>query len=217
MTADLQRSRSRLVTAQEEERRRLRRDLHDGLGPTLAAVGLQIELARSLLPPQTPAQGDAALSEAHGRTQEAIADLRRLVYGLRPPMLDELGLVQAIAREAESFQLAGGASRTRIGVEAEGELDQLPAAVEVAAYRIAQEAMTNVVRHAQASECAVRLHRDAVALRIDVSDDGVGLKGASQGVGISSMRERAAEVGGALEVKPERDGGTRVRARLPLG
>ena len=148
LTADLQRSRERLVTAREEERRRLRRDLHDGLGPTLAAMLLQLHAAGHLIATDSTA-ADAALNEVKGAARAAVGDIRRLVYELRPPALDELGLVGALERQAEAF------SSLDVRVDAPAPVGGLPAAVEVAAYRIAVEAMTNVARHSQASHCRV--------------------------------------------------------------
>ncbi len=212
LTTDLQRSRERLVTAREEERRRLRRDLHDGLGPALANLTLQIEAARDLLPHNT-AQADALLVDLTAQAQAAIADIRRLVYDLRPPALDELGLVSALREQAAQYAHTG----VQITVDAPESLPPLPAAVEVAAYRIAQEALTNVVRHAHARNCAVQLALDE-ALCLEIRDDGCGLPAAHpMGVGLSSMRERAAELGGQCVIEAAPDRGTRVRARLPLG
>jgi signal transduction histidine kinase len=211
LTADLQRSRERLVMAREEERRRLRRDLHDSLGPQLAAQTLKVGSARSLYG-RDPAAADALLSELETNMEAAISDIRRLVYNLRPPALDELGLDGAIRESAAQYATSG----LRISVDIPKTLPSLPAAVEVAAYRIVQEALTNVVRHAMASECVVRLELNG-ELELEITDDGVGLpadRGA--GVGLSSMRERAVELGGTCVVKPSLPQGTRVVARLPL-
>jgi signal transduction histidine kinase len=208
LSADLQRSRERLVTAREEERRRLRRDLHDGLGPRLAAQTLKVGSARSLYP-QDPAAADALLAGLETDIEEALTDIRRLVYDLRPPALDELGLVGAV-REATAQYREDGLSR------APERLPLLPAAVEVAAYRIVQEALTNVVRHAHAGSCLVRLSLGDV-VELEITDDGVGLPADRRaGVGLSSMRERAAELGGKCVIEPLPSGGARVLARLPL-
>ena len=214
LAADLQRSRQQLVSAREEERRRLRRDLHDGLGPTLAALGLKLETARNRLG-QDP-QADALLADLAERTQAAVADIRRLVYGLRPPTLDELGLVGALRQVASASDLQAR-DGLRVGVEAPDRLPPLPAAVEVAAFRIAQEAVTNVVRHARARTCTIRLQLAEAGLRLSVEDDGVGLAaGRGIGIGLVSMRERAEELGGWFALEPRPDGGTRVRIVLPL-
>jgi signal transduction histidine kinase len=211
LTADLQRSRERLVTAREEERRRLRRDLHDGLGPQLAAQTLKVGSARSLYG-RDPAAADALLSELEANMEAAISDIRRLVYNLRPPALDELGLDGAIRESAAQYSTNG----LKISVDTPKALPSLPAAVEVAAYRIVQEALTNVVRHAAASECVIRLGLDG-ELELEITDDGVGLpEDRGAGVGLSSMRERAVELGGTCVVEPSLPEGTRVLARLPL-
>lgn len=207
LRADLLRSRERLIGAAEEERRRLRRDLHDGLGPALAGVVLGLQRARRRLPGDTTAAAEQ-LDALTGQTQDAVAEVRRLVYGLRPPALDELGLVGALTEQGRSL---GG-----IEVQGPGQEPELPAAVEVAAYRIALEAMTNAVRHAQAAVITVRVRVDD-ALRLDVADDGRGLPAGYQaGVGISSMRERAAELGGVCVIEARTPRGTLVRATLPL-
>jgi signal transduction histidine kinase len=212
LTADLQRSRERLVTAREEERRRLRRDLHDGLGPTLASMTLKLDAARNLLT-QQPAAVDPLLVEVKAQLQATIADIRRLVYDLRPPALDELGLVPALREQALQYHHLNG---LQVTIEAPPQLPTLPAAVEVAAYRIALEGMTNVSRHAQAHTCSVRLQL-ADTLMIEVSDDGQGLPSQPPvGVGLASMRERAAELGGSCVVTKGATGGTRVLAQLPL-
>jgi signal transduction histidine kinase len=214
LTADLQRSRERLVTAREEERRRLRRDLHDGLGAQLAGLTMQTGVLRGLIP-KDPTAAEELAGELRGELRSAIADIRRLVHGLRPPALDELGLVGALERLADTVGPDGGGPR--ISLEVPSAVPPLPAAVEVAAYRVVQEALTNVVRHAAARGCTLRLAVDAAVLTVEVTDDGVGLPAAGlvPGVGLSSMRERAAEMGGECTVGPAPDGGTRVCARLP--
>jgi signal transduction histidine kinase len=211
LSADLQRSRERLVTAREEERRRLRRDLHDGLGPRLAAQTLKVGSARSLYR-QDPAAADTLLAELEHDIESALSDVRRLVYDLRPPALDELGLVEAVREAAAQY----GVNGVSISIRAPERLPLLPAAVEVAAYRIVQEALTNVVRHAGADSCLVRLSLNEV-LELEITDDGVGLPADRRaGVGLSSMLERAAELGGTCVIEPAPSGGARVLARLPL-
>lgn len=209
----LARSRGRIVAAREEERRRLRRDLHDGLGPTLAAVGLKVDLARERAETDTAGLGPL-LEEIRGDIRNVISDVRRLARELRPPTLDSLGLVGAIGQQASA--LSGG-SGPSIVVEVDAPLPALPAAVEVVAYRIATEAMTNAVRHAQATSCTVRLAVDRDGLVVEVTDDGVGIDRESPaGVGLHSIDERAAEVGGEVDLDARPGGGTIVRARLPL-
>jgi signal transduction histidine kinase len=211
LTADLQRSRERLVNAREEERRRLRRDLHDGLGPQLATLTLKLDAARNLLGTE-PQAADTLLAGLKTQVQAAISDIRHLVYDLRPPALDELGLIPAI-REGTTNYSQNGLS---VFVEVPRSLPPLPAAVEVAAYRIVQEALTNVVRHAKAQACRVRLSIDH-ELELEIIDDGVGLpEERHAGVGLSSIRERAAELGGTCLAESLSGGGTRVLARLPL-
>jgi signal transduction histidine kinase len=217
LTADLQRSRERLVSAREEERRRLRRDLHDGLGPALAAHTLKVGTARALLPHAAVA-ADRLLAELEDDIEAAVTDIRRLVYNLRPPALDELGLVGAIRESTAQYDghPDGSPGGVVIRVEAPEWLPPLPAAVEVATYRILQEALANVFRHAQAQTCRVEL-RVGRALRLAVTDDGVGLSPMRHaGVGLVSMRERAEELGGSCLVEPAPGGGTRVVAELPL-
>jgi signal transduction histidine kinase len=211
LTADLQRSRERLVTAREEERRRLRRDLHDGLGPQLASLTLTLAAARELLRHDVDA-ADRLLQELSTHTQTAIADIRRVVYALRPPALDDLGLVLALREQATNYSQAG----LQITIATPDQLPPLPAAVEVAAYRIVQEALTNVVRHAQARSCAVCLTLGD-ALDVEIKDDGVGLPpGGRIGVGLTSMRERTAELGGTYQIESMPGQGTCIHARLPL-
>lgn len=217
LAAELQGSRERLVTAREEERRRIRRDLHDGLGARLSGVVLGLQASRNLLARDTERVGEL-LDELCADTQEAIADVRRLVYRLRPPALEELGLVAAIRQHAASFDgaEAAGGHPLSVRVEAPDDLGSLPAAIEVAVYWIAVEALTNVVRHAGARACSVRISGDGL-VELDVRDDGRGFPaGWRAGVGLSSMRERVGELGGTLDIEPGESGrGTRVVARVP--
>ncbi len=211
LSADLQRSRERLVTAREEERRRLRRDLHDGLGPQLASLTMKVEAARDLLTTDAR-RADALLGGVLDQAQEAVADVRRLVYALRPPALDALGLLGAIRSHASHHDSAA----LRVGVETADEPPPLSAAVEVAAYRIALEAINNAARHAAARNCTVRLEFQNDALRLEVRDDGRGIgRDRGSGVGLSSMRERAAELGGSFTIGPAPGGGTLVQTSLP--
>src|SRR5215216_3009601 len=209
---ELQRSRESLVNTREEERRRLRRDLHDGVGPQLAALMLELETASDLVSDNSEAS--ALMAKLSKRAREIVSDVRRSVHALRPPALDELGLVEALREEASKCSLAD----LRVSVEYSEELSELPAAVEVACYRIAQEALANVVRHAGASHCSIRIRLDeeAGALSVEIEDDGRGIREDDRaGVGMSSMRERTEELGGWCTVKPLAGGGTLVRAFLP--
>ena len=208
LAQDLQRARERLVLAREEERRRLRRDLHDGIGPALAGVRLQLTALRRRLP--SPDAAVLGLIEAIAQDlQQSTSELRGIVDDLRPPALDH-GLVAALEQVASRL---GGAAQVELTTA--GELEGLPAATEVAAYRIACEAMTNVVKHAGAEHCWVRLARGA-GLDVVVTDDGDGAVSVRQGgVGLGSMRERAEELGGRLEIRPHEPKGTVVHAWLP--
>jgi len=205
-------SRAGLVTAREEERRRLRRDLHDGLGPTLAGLTLGLDTARARSAGQPELQ--ELLGKLKAETQRAVTDVRRIVYGLRPPTLDEFGLVGSLREEVGRLHHEAPALAVTLDAPDE-DLAGLPAAVEVACYRIVTEALTNVTRHAHATHCSVRIHLDQ-GLDVDVRDDGVGLpEGWRTGVGIASMRERVAELGGKLVIEPCLPHGTRITACLP--
>jgi len=209
---DLLQSRQRLVSAREEERRRLRRDLHDGLGPALAGMAMRAEMAADLTQRDPPAAAEM-LKGLRLEAQGALADIRRLVYELRPPALDELGLVGAIRQQADRL----GASAPTVEINAPSVMPALPAAVEVAAYRIAVEALANAARHSGAHRCELRLTNED-GLTIEIVDDGRGLPPEHRvGVGIASMRERAVELGGRCEIDSRPGGGTRVRAWLPIG
>jgi signal transduction histidine kinase len=215
LTADLQRSRERLVTAREEERRRLRRDLHDGLGAQLAGLTVQAGVLRSMIG-RDPAAADELAAELRAELRTAIADIRRLVHDLRPPALDELGLAGALQRLAEQIGADGTALRVEVRAE---HLPPLPAAVEVAAYRIVQEALTNVVRHAGPATARVAVRHSPGQVAVEVVDDGRGAAPGDQGHGghgIAGMRERAALYGGTLEAGPLPGGGFRVAATLPV-
>ncbi|CAN5258804.1 hypothetical protein BH20ACT8_BH20ACT8_07300 [soil metagenome] len=213
LTDDLRRSRQALVTSREEERRRLRRDLHDGLGPTLAGLTLQVDAARRLVVDE-PDEAVATLGSLKAALQDTVAEIRRLVYELRPPALDELGLVGALRRHVATTSDSGGHPVVTISVP--DPLPPLPAAVEVAAYRIVTEALLNAVRHAEARNCQITVTSNEL-LEVEVSDDGKGLPtDVRVGVGLRSMRERAAELGGACTVVRGATRGTVVRARIPV-
>jgi signal transduction histidine kinase len=223
LTADLQQSRARLVTAREEERRRLRRDLHDGIGPALAGMTLKVGAIRNVLTSNPPV-ADQLLGKLGQEIETAMADIRRLVYALRPPALDELGLVAALRAHVMQYQLPktgeDGSYKEiplSITIDAPANLPPLPAAVEVAAYRIACEALANIARHAEAHCCHIALTLGHDALRMEISDDGVGLASERQvGVGLVSMRERAEELGGTCAILSGPGNGTRIVALLPL-
>jgi signal transduction histidine kinase len=209
----LQRSRVALVSAREEERRRLRRDLHEGLGPTLAGVTLGLHAARSQVA-SAPQEATKLLETLEAQVEQAVTDVRRVVYGLRPPALDEFGLVRALQLHASQLEATAPGLTVTLDLPQE-TIGQLPAAVEVAAYRIACEALTNVVRHANATACTVRVHLDD-ALELDITDNGRGLPPPHRaGVGILGMRERADELGGQLTIDSGHCG-TAIHALLPL-
>lgn len=212
LARDVRRSRQLAVSVREEERRRLRRDLHDGMGPALAALALQAETARDLVPCD-PAAAIALLDRLVPRLNEAVADVRTLVHDLRPPTLDELGLAGALRELAARF----AAPHREVRVEV-GELGQLSAAVDVAAYRIVAEAVANAVRHANPQTVTVAVHRNGKCLQVEVTDDGCGIDPAApRGIGLTSLRERSEELGGQCTVTPRPGShGTEVSATLPL-
>ena len=210
LTEALQTSREQLVLAREEERRRIRNDLHDGLAPTLGSLQLQLGALRKLIR-QNPDQAEAMAHDLREDLVTATAEIRQLVYALRPPMLDELGLVGAI----KHFRLPD--TVISIEVTAPEPMPTLSAAVEVAVYRIASEAMHNVVKHAQAHACMVCIEVVDGQLILSVTDNGISVpEQYHTGVGFRSMQERAAELGGMCSIQPGQHGGTRVVARLPI-
>ncbi len=214
LTVALQRSRERLVLAQEEERRRIRHDLHDELGPTLASQTFQLDAILERLD-DNPESARPLLLALKDQNRELVADIRRLVYQLRPPALDELGLAEALSIQTAQFDRSG--SIVIELVTRPDPLPDLPAAVEVAAYRIAREAIINAVRHADARECVTTLEATDTQLVITVRDNGMGIDSDAQpGVGLASMRERTEELGGTFEVTAADRRGTSVRAALPL-
>jgi two-component system, NarL family, sensor kinase len=210
LTADLQRARGRLVIAREEERRRIRNDLHDGLAPTLSALQIQLSALRSQMR-EDPDQADALIQEMREDLRGATAEIRQLVYDLRPPRLDDLGLVGAL--KSTRFQSAA----LQLEVIAPDPLPGLSAAVEAAVYRIASEAIHNVVKHAHATTCEVQIAFTNGLLMLRVIDNGNRIPGDYQeGVGLRSMRERALELGGLLTIEAHEPLGTCVTAQIPL-
>jgi signal transduction histidine kinase len=217
---DLQRSRQHIISAREEERLRVRRDLHDGLGPSLATLAMRLDAARDLIA-EDPAQAEDLVGQLAEQAREEIAEVRRLVDGLRPPALDQLGLVSALRQRVDEHNLAVGTHHNRHRMtwvlDADDDLGPLPAAVEVAAYRIVVEAVNNAARHSESATCGVVLRRDDDALHIEVRDSGTGMGARPRvGVGLSSMRERAQELGGTFTVTSDAGTGTLVEATLPL-
>ena len=211
---DLRRSRERLVEAQEEERRRIQRDLHDGLGPLLASMRLRLEACLEVAEKtDIPLSGD--LERLYELVGEATGDVRGLVYDLRPPVLDQLGLVPAIRQHCERFGRETGIE-TELATAAELSV---PAAAEVTVLRVVQEALVNVQKHACASRVVVRLEQQGEWLLVGVADDGMGLSangGTSAGTGLLSMRERAELLGGTLKLNSRPGGGTDLLARIPV-
>src|SRR5215204_3351023 len=211
---DLRRSRERLVEAQEEERRRIQRDLHDGLGPLLASMRLRLEACLEVAErTDIPLSGD--LERLYDLVGEATGDVRGLVYDLRPPVLDQLGLVPAIRQHCERFGRETGIE-TELATAPELSV---PAAAEVAVLRLVQEALVNVQKHAQASRVVVRLERQGEWLLVGVADDGKGPSangGTTAGTGLLSMRERAELLGGTLKLNSRPGGGTDLLARIPV-
>ncbi len=242
---DLQRSRERLVLAREEERRAIRRNLHDELAPRLAAIGLHATAAEMNVR-TNPAAATEQLGELREVVRSSIADIRALVRDMRPASLDEWGLVGAVQERIRELtaplqvmEASDGDDPAyrglRIAFDAPERLPPLPAAIEVAAYWIMTESIANVVRHAQASVCKVRLTLSPKRgeLTIEVTDDGIGVDermvgaaigtgeraasgGTAGGIGLGSLRERAAELGGECVIERVASGGTCVRAILPV-
>ena len=206
---EVQESRAELVTAREEERRRIRRDLHDGLGPTLAAMQLQLKAVQRLLP-DSPDAASGIVVDLLADARATAADIRRLVYDLRPPRLDDLGLVGAL-RQQWTLPTAPA-----LVIDVDPGIPELPAAVEVAVYRIATEALQNVIKHAAATNARVVLECVGARVRLSVSDDGRGLPTPLvAGVGLTAMRERADELGGTVDVSRRCDW-TTVVVELPM-
>ena len=210
----LQHSREQLVFAREEERLRIRRDLHDELGPSLASQTFKLDQALDLLA-TNPQESADLLNSLKKQNQNLVSEIRRLVYELRPPALDELGLIGAVDAHIGQFNPPAITLRA-----SPTPFPSVPAALEVAVYRIILEAVTNVVRHAQATQCQIslRLERHKLQfLRIEVEDDGVGMPTFPLlGLGIASMRERAEELGGSFHIGRHADGGVRLTAQIPV-
>ena len=211
LTNDLQQSRQEILTTREEERRRLRRDLHDGLGPALATLTLQAEAASEWLS-TNPAKSEDLLQEIIRGSQSILSEIRRIVYALRPPALDDLGLISAIQEQATRYTKKD----LVILVEVPEQVPPLPAAVEVASYRIVQEALTNVARHSHARNCTISLRCNGY-MDIEVKDDGIGIPAQQRsGVGLNSIHERATELGGSCIIKSKEGEGTHIIVSLPI-
>lgn len=213
LAADLRHSRGQAIAAIEDERRRLRRDLHDGLGPTLSGIAFSADAARNSIRVD-PDAAETVLTNLRADAADAVESIRRLVYGIRPPALDELGLEGALRQQAATLRREDGRA-VPVAFDVTGRLTELPAAVEVAAYHIVTEALTNVARHSGGNAAAVELALEPGDLLVRVTDNGHTTGPWPAGVGASSMRERAAEVGGAVTWGPTASGG-QVLATLPL-
>ncbi|MGI8485694.1 MAG: sensor histidine kinase [Thermomicrobiales bacterium] len=219
ITTELQLAREQLVITREEERLRLRRDLHDGLGSQLAALTIQAGTARRLLRSNL-ASAEVELVDLQSELRSAIGEIRRLVHGLRPPALDEVGLVGALRARMLLFQIEvtpqDGGESLSITFDAPDAMPPLPAAVEVALYRITEEALTNITKHAGARHAHLRLRIEDEWICLCITDDGRGMPSdAHGGVGLISMRERTAELGGTLRISPNVPAGTMVTVRFP--
>ncbi len=211
VTTDLMKSRENLVKAREEERKRIRRDLHDGLGPQLASLGMNIEAARNLYKINHQA-GEELLITTHKQLKDAINDIRQLVYDLRPPILDELGLTFAINELIRQYSH----SKIYFKVLVPPSVSTLPAAIEIATYRIIQESISNVVRHSNATECKIKITMDNF-LKTEITDNGKGISSSSKkGIGMVSMRERTEELNGTLHVISTPEKGVSIQVIFPL-
>lgn len=201
-------SASSALEAQESERLRLARELHDEIGQSLTALLLELENAARDAPPEAAAQIEGARESARSTLEE----LRRIARRLRPEALDDLGLRSALTNLCERVAAQTGVECVR---RIDPDLPQLAADEELAVYRIAQEAITNAIRHAEPSRIEVRVGRDNGSLALEVVDDGPGLGAAAEGAGLTGMRERALMIGADLEVGPGGDGGAAVRLTIP--
>ncbi len=211
LNRELQVSRQKIVTAREEERRRLRRDLHDGLGPTLAAQMFRVGAAQDLIH-KNPEKTIKILDDLQDGIEGTLTSVRQLVYELRPPLLDQMGLAGAL-NDFLSRHEGGGA----IHLNLPKQLPVVNAAVEVAAYRIMQTGLDNVIKHAQATSCDARLSFTEDNLYIEIVDNGIGIADKYRaGVGLTSMRERAEELGGTFAIAPTQPHGTRLSVSIPL-
>ncbi|WP_028551950.1 sensor histidine kinase [Paenibacillus sp. UNC451MF] len=230
LAKDLQESREKLVLAREEERRQIRKNLHDDLAPRLAALALNVATAEKYVV-KKPDIAIEMLGDLRRVIRATVDEIRTLVHDLRPPSLDELGLISAIQERVSELNKPArlladelGTIPIHIHLLEPPPLPDLPAAVEVAAYRIVTESLVNVIKHSQATDCTIRLHiSENKQLVIEVTDNGTGLPPSyaqqlpgKGGIGLHSLRERAAELGGQCSIERLQQGGTRVLAILPI-
>lgn len=230
---ELQASREKLIFAREEERRSLRNNLHDDMAPKLASLALTASAAGALIR-KDPPRAEGIVAELESDIRIIVSEIREFVHNLRPPALDQYGLVEAIRQRADRLMHVMNAHRTDEGNQIQLEVSSphalplLPAAVEVAVYRIVTEALTNAVKHSKSSTCRVTIAMHTGMqideLYVEIVDNGVGISdavrlvshGSEGGVGLTSIRERAAELGGRSQIVVAEGGGTRVAAWLPL-
>jgi signal transduction histidine kinase len=213
--AELRRLSQQLVQAQEEDRKYLSRELHDQVGQTLTALGMEIGNLRTLR------GSDAEEFEEHWSAARTLSDqvlqtVRDISMGLRPSMLDDLGLEPAIRWQARGFTRRTGAP---VDVTVEGNLDALPETHRIGAYRIVQEALTNCAKHAQAKEVRIRLHNEGTNLSLTIQDDGAGFdpkQTGGRGVGLVGIEERARELGGRMQVFTQPERGTLLQVDFPV-
>ncbi|MFC5406553.1 sensor histidine kinase [Cohnella soli] len=228
LAKDLQDSRSRLIYAREEERRQIRRNLHDDLAPRLMSLAFNVAAAEQYIE-KNPNKAVGLLGELRATIRSTVDDIRTMVHDLRPPTLDEFGLIGSIKARIEdavktSEQVSASLHITPLSVKLHipQELPDLPAAVEVAAYRIVTESLVNIIKHAKATNCDVYLQMNSEnELQIEVVDNGIGIpvyikSSGNGGIGLTSIRERARELGGQCEFERLESGGTRVKALLPF-
>ncbi|MCH6265412.1 sensor histidine kinase [Neobacillus citreus] len=220
LAADLQESRENLVLAREEERRKLRSNLHDGLAPRLAALALTAAAAEDLVE-SNPNATREILGELRSTIRQTVSEIRSLVYDLRPPTLDEMGLIGAIHEQIKALSFSNS-EKISFTLNVPETMTVLPAAVEVAAFRVTTEAIVNVVRHSKAKNCIISISANGKGLQINVDDDGIGLLTSRKrdsingGIGIGSMKERVNELGGSFLLETNKYGGTTIAVSLPV-
>jgi signal transduction histidine kinase len=199
-----------LIRAEEEERARVSRELHDGLGQLIAALTLELEAMRA----QAPESLQPRIDDVRTLANQIGTDIRRMSHELRPAILDELGLHDALSALVRRMSRP---PRLTVELTVRGNLIVLPADVRLTAYRVVQEALTNVVRHSGASRAEVNVDLDAHALRIAIADNGRGVADNAEGFGLTGLRERVEAVGGSLRIGPAEQGGALVATELPVG